>query len=191
MKKQKEYFELRIESLRILGKWAADCAERALPIYEALNHGDTRPRDAIAGIRIFAAGGKRTAKLRVLALDAYRAARETKDLAASAAAQAASLAAASAFTHPLVDVQQTKHIVGPAAYAAFAVEIKKNNDPQYGDDEVRWAIDHVHNEICEILLKMPGRGEGKSRLDKIMYDLDIGLRNKYKEAIYGEKSSER
>ena len=179
MKKQKAYFELSIESLRILGRWAADCAERALPIYEALHNGDTRPRDAIDGIRIFAAGGKRTAKLRVLALDAHRAARETIDLAASAAAQAASLAAASAYTHPLVDIQQTKHIVGPAAYAALAVEIKKNNNPQYGNDEVRWAIDHVQLEICEILLKMPGRGEGKSRLDKIMYDLDVGLRNKY------------
>jgi hypothetical protein len=179
MKKQKEYFELRIESLRILGRWAADCAERALIIYEELNNGDTRPRDAINGIRVFANGEKRSAKLRLLALDAYRASRETKDLAASAAAQAASLAAATAYTHPLVDVQQTKHILGPTAYAALAIEIKKNNDPKYGNDEVRWAIDHVQNEICEILLKMPRRAEGKSRLDKIMYDLDIGLRNKY------------
>jgi len=47
---------------------------------------------------------KRSAKLRVLALDAYRAALETKDLAASAAA--------TADTHPLVDVQQSKHILG-------------------------------------------------------------------------------
>ena len=179
MQKPKEYFELSIESLRILGRWAADCAERALPIYEDLNNGDTRPRDAINGIRVFADGGNRNAKLRVLAMDAYRASHETKDLAASAAAQAASLAAATAYTHPLVDVQQTKHILGPAAYAALAIEIKKNNDPKYGNDEVHWAIDHVQNEICEILLKMPGRAEGKSRLDKMMYDLDIGLRNKY------------
>ncbi len=179
MMKQKEYFELKIESLRILGGWAADCAERVLPIYEELNNADARPREAINGIRVFADGGKRNAKLRVLALDAYRASLETKDLAASAAAQAASLAAASAFTHPLVDVHQTGHIVGPAAYAALAMEIKNNNDPQYSNDEVRWAIDQVQKEICEILLKMPKRTEGKSRLDKIMYDLDLGLRNKY------------
>jgi len=177
--KQKEYFELPIESLRILGRWAADCAERVLPIYEELNKGDTRPRDAINGIRTFSEGGKRHAKLRVLSLDAYRASLETKDLAASAAAQAASVAAASAFTHPLVDVQQTKHILGPAAYAALAVEIKNNNDPISGNDEVRWAIDKVQKEICEILLKMPNRTEGKSRIEKIMYDLDVGLRNKY------------
>ncbi|MFZ0545727.1 MAG: putative immunity protein [Candidatus Promineifilaceae bacterium] len=187
IKKQKEYFELRIESLRILGRWAADCAERALPIYEELNGDDPRPRDAINGIRVFANGGKRIAKLRVLALDAYRASLETEDPAASAAAQAASLAAAAAYTHPLVDVQQTKHILGSAAYAALAVEIKNNNDPKYGEDEVRLAVDRVQNEICEILLKMPGREEGTSRLDKIMFDLDIGLRNKYGGGPEGEE----
>lgn len=179
MTRQKEYFDLPMESLRILGAWAADCAEKVLPIYEELNTGDTRPRDAIKGIRIFSEGGKRHASLRVLALEAYRASLETKDPAASAAAQAASLAAASAFTHPLVDVQQTKHILGPAAYAAFAIEIRNNNDPIFGNDAVRWAIDHVQKEVCEILLKMPKRTEGKSRLDRLMYDLDVGLRSKY------------
>ena len=179
MAKQKEYFELQIDSLRVLGKWAADCAERVLSIYEEVNNNDPRPRDAINGIRIFSKGGKRLAKLRVLALDAYRAALETKDLAASAAAQAASLAAASAYTHPLVDVKQTKHILGPAAYAALAIEIKNNNDPVFGKDETCWAIGHASKEICEILLKMPNRTEGKSRIDKIMYDLDVGLRKKY------------
>ena len=179
MVKQKEYFELQIDSLRVLGKWTADCAERVLSIYEDVNNGDTRPRDAINGIRIFSEGGKRLAKLRVLALDAYRAALETKDLASSAAAQAASLAAASAYTHPLVDVKQTKHILGSAAYAALAIEIKNNNDPVFSKDETRWAIDHAQKEICEILLKMPNRTEGKSRIDKIMYDLDVGLRKKY------------
>lgn len=178
MAKQKEYFELQIESLRILGSWAADCAERVLPIYEGLSNGNTCPRDAINGIRVFSEGGKRHAQLRVLAMDAYRASLEAKDPADSAAARSASLAAASAFTHPLVDVQQTKHILGPAAYAALAVEIR-NNDPISGNDVVRWAIDTVQKEICEILLKMPNRKEGRSRIDKIMYDLDAGLRNKY------------
>ena len=184
MAKQKKYFELPIESLRILGNWAADCAERVLSIYEETNNEDTRPREAINGIRVFSEGGKRIAKLRVLALDAYRASLETKDAAASAAAQAASLAAASAYTHPLVDVKQTKHILGPAAYAALAVEIKNNNDPVYGNNEVRWAINKVQKEICAILLKMPNRTEGKSRIDKMMYDLDLGLRNKYKNVAY-------
>ena len=49
MEKKKEYFELKIESLRVLGKWAADCAERALFIYEEREKSDSRPRDAING----------------------------------------------------------------------------------------------------------------------------------------------
>jgi hypothetical protein len=181
MKKEKEYFDLSIETLQILGRWAADCAERALPFFEELNNGDARPRDAIAGIRVFADGGKRNAKLRVLALDAYRASLETKDPAASAAARAASLAAASTFTHPFVDVNQAKHILGAAAYAALAVELKNNNDPQFADDEVRRAVDSVQKEIVGLLLKMPCQPEGKTRLDKIMVALDKGLRNKWQE----------
>jgi len=179
MKKQKEYFELRIESLRVLGEWAAACAERALPIYEELIQGDPRPRAAIDGIRVFASGGKRNAQLRVLALDAFRAAHATQDPAASAAAQAASLAAASAYTHPLVDVQQTGHIVGPAAYAALAIEINNQQDPLFGNAEVRRAVEQAPKEICEILLNMPARTAGKSRLDKMMYELDRGLRDKF------------
>lgn len=179
MKKQKEYFELPMESLRILGRWAADCAWRALPVFEASSVGDARPRDAIHGIRAFAEGGKRTARLRVLALDAYRASLETKDPGASAAARAASLAAASAYTHPLVDVQQTTHILGPAAYAALAIEISKNDAPRCGDEELRRAIEEVPSEVCAILSHMPGRAEGNTRLDRMLYTLDRGLREKY------------
>ena len=106
------------------GSWAADCAERALPVYETRADSDSRPRAALEGIRVFAGGGKRTAQLRTLALSAFAAAREAGDPAAAAAARAAGLAAASAYTHPLADVQQTKHILGPAAYAARALELE-------------------------------------------------------------------
>jgi len=177
-KGEKEYFELHMDSLRILGRWAADCAEKALPIFEELANGDARPRDAIEGIRAFADGGDRNAALRKLALAAFRASIETKDLAASAAARAASLAAASAFTHPLIDVQQTKHIVGPPAHAALAIEIKKNHDPRYSDEVIRFAVESARIEICEILSKMPRREKGRGRLNYIMHLLDIELRDK-------------
>ena len=106
-----KYFTLSLESLRAIGGWAADCAERALSVYATHADSDTRPRAAIEGIREFAAGGKRTARLRSLALAAHAAAREAGDGAAAAAARAAGAAAASAYTHPLADVHQTKHIV--------------------------------------------------------------------------------
>ena len=49
------------EDLRLVGLWAADCAERVLPLFEAKAPSDTRPREAIEGIRAFARVGKRTA----------------------------------------------------------------------------------------------------------------------------------
>lgn len=182
MAREAKYFPLSLESLRALGSWAADCAERALPIYEQQAVADPRPRAAIEGIRVFAAGGKRTAQLRSLSLAALAAAREVNDPAAAAAARAAGLAASSAYTHPLVDVQQTKHIVGPAAYAALALELSQGGDPAIGDAEVAWAIEHVTpaSRVREILGHMPARecarARGKTRLDNLMYQMDAGIR---------------
>jgi hypothetical protein len=178
MARESRYFSLSLESLRSLGSWAADCAERALPIHETQVDSDSRPRAAIEGIRVFAGGGKRTAQLRTLALAAFSAAREAGDPAASAAARAAGLAASSAYTHPLADVEQTKHIVGPAAYAALAIELNQGGDHSIGDNEVRWAIEHVPSEVRDILLQMPARTAGTSRPDQIMYELDQGIRGR-------------
>ena len=178
MGEESRYFTLTLESLRALGSWAADCAERALPIYEAQAHSDSRPRDAIAGIRTFAGGGKRIARLRTLALAAHAAAREAGDPAAAAAARAAGAAAASAYTHPLADVHQTKHVVGPAAYAALALELARAGDPAIGEAAVRWAIEHAPAEARDVLRQMPAREAGKSRLDQLLYALDAGIRKR-------------
>jgi hypothetical protein len=178
MKREPTYFPLSLESLRALGSWAADCAERALPVYEKDAHSDTRPRAAIEGIRTFARGGKRSAGLRTLALAAFAAARDARDPAAAAAARAAGLAASSAYTHPLAVVEQTKHIVGPAAYAALALELSQGGDPMIGDHEVAWAVDHVTPQVREVLLQMPARETGKTRLETIMYELGVRIRNR-------------
>jgi Imm-5 like putative immunity protein len=176
MDRQSRYFTLSLDSLRAIGGWAADCAERALSVYETHPDSDSRPRAAIEGIRGFAGGRKRTARLRSLAFEANAAARKVGDPAAAAAARAAGLAAASAYTHPLADVHQTKHIVGPAAYAALALELEYSGDSSIGDGEVRWAIEHAPSEVREVLLQMPARQVGKSRLDTILYVLDAGIR---------------
>jgi hypothetical protein len=176
MDRQSRYFTLSLDSLRAIGGWAADCAERALAVYETHPDSDSRPRAAIEGIRGFGGGAKRTARLRSLACEANAAAREVGDPASAAAARAAGLAAASAYTHPLADVHQTKHIVGPAAYAALALELEHSGDSSIGDGEVRWAIEHAPSEVREVLLQMPARQVGKSRLDTILYELDAGIR---------------
>jgi hypothetical protein len=127
---------------------------------------------------VFAGGGKRTAQLRSLALSAFSAARDAGDPAAAAAARAAGLAASSAYTHPLADVQQTKHIVGPAAYAALALELNQGGDHSIGDTEVVWAVEHVTAEVCAILLQMPAREIGGTRLENLMYQVDVGIRGR-------------
>lgn len=181
MAKAKEYFDLDLDSLRSLAGWAADCAEMALRVFEEACPGDLRPRQAIAAAREFAAGGKRSARLRVVALAALAAAREAGGPAAKAAATAAGLAAASAYTHPLVDVAQTKHIVGPAAYAALALESRKGGETQVGALPARGsalssALGSAPPEVREVLSHMPARGEGKGRADLLMFELDRGLR---------------
>ena len=178
MARESKYFPLSQESLRAVGGWAADCAERALAVYEARAGSDSRPRAAIEGIRIFAGGGKRVARLRTLALSAHAAAREVGAPAAAAAARAAGAAAASAYTHPLVDVHQTKHVVGPAAYAALALELARAGDPAVGEAAVRWAIEHAPVEARDVLRQMPAREAGKSRLDQLLYALDADLRKR-------------
>ncbi len=78
----------------------------------------------------------------------------------------------------LADVHQTKHILGPAAYAALALELDHAGDPGIGDGEVGWAIEHLTFEVCEILLQRPARQAGNSRLDTILHKLDAGIRGR-------------
>lgn len=176
MKEISSEIELTMDQLRAISGWAAICAAKVLTIYEAQAGSDTRPREAIEGIRVFAAGGKRAAQLRKLAMAAFAAAREIGHDAAAAAARAACMAASSAYTHPLADVEQTKHIVGPAAYAALAIELDQGCDEKIGQEVARWAIESAPPEAREVLIQMLPRPQGKSRLDRLMYEIDAGLR---------------
>ncbi|HAL92690.1 MAG TPA: hypothetical protein DCM68_06665 [Verrucomicrobia bacterium] len=164
------------EDRRRLGFWVADCAERVLPLFEAKAPSDPRPCEAIEGIRVFARGGKRTAKLRALVWAAYAAAREVGDPVATAAARAAGLAAGSAYIHTRVTLDQAKHALGPAMYAARARELAAGDDPRAGDKEIRWAIKHAAPAVREIVRRMPVRSPGRSRQDALFYQLDAGLR---------------
>jgi hypothetical protein len=180
MAEKKEYFIIKIEELQSLGKWAAGCAERALSIYERVEPEDSRPREAIGAIRDFSDSGKRTRRLRKLAMEAYKASLETKDKAASAAANSASLAAASAYTHPFRDIIQSKHILGPAAYSALAIELYNAQDPETGEREIELAVDSATREIVELLRAMPSHVVGTKRIDQLFYELDSGIRKKFR-----------
>jgi hypothetical protein len=171
------WMTLSEEDRRLVGLWAADCAERVLPLFEAKAPADTRPREAIEGIRAYARGGKRTARLRSSALAALAAAREVGDPVASAAARAAGLAAATAYMHAVAPpTHQAKHALGPAMYGALARELAAVDDPSAGDEEIRWAIEHASPAVREVVRRMPVRGPGRGRLDALLNQLDAGLR---------------
>lgn len=168
---------LTLEDLRFVALWAADCAERVLPLFETKAPSDTRPRQAIEGIREFAGGGKRTARLRSLALAAHAAAREVGDPVATAAARAAGSAAASAYMHPLATLDQAKHALGPAVYGALSRELAANGDSSAADEELRWAIQNASPAVREVVRRYPARSAGRSRLETLYYQLDAGLRS--------------
>ena len=164
------------EDRRRIALWAADCAERVLPLFEAKAPSDTRPRKAIEGTRAFALGGKRTGQLRSLAWAAHAAARGVGDPVATAAARAAAHAAASPYIHALATPHQAKHIHGPAIHQAQARELAAGNDPGVGDEEIRWAIEHASPALREVVRRFPVSSPGRSRLDALRHQLDAALR---------------
>ena len=165
---------LTIEDLRVISGWAADCAEPALPLFENAVRDDTRPRAAIEGAREFARGGRRIARLRVLALNALSAARETPRSAAGAAARAACEAAASSYTHPLPSASQARHILGAAVYAALAREAA--NGPDAGLAALAQARQLASPTLREILGRFSAQPPGASRRATLFHELDAALR---------------
>lgn len=167
---------LNEEDLRHIARWAAACAERALPLFEAKAPGDTRPRAALLAIGTFAQGGARTSALRKLAWAAGQSAREVGDPAASAAAHAAMAAAGSAYTHPIATPHQVNHILGPAAYAARAVALAADDPSGMLEAEIRWATSQASPEVRQIVQRMPARAPSNGQFHALLYRLDTGLR---------------
>jgi hypothetical protein len=113
----------------------------------------------------------------MLAWAAQAAAREAGDPAAAAAARAALSAAGSAYLHPIVTPHQSKHILAAAVYAAVAKELEAGGDAAVGDAEIRWAIGSAPRQARDVLLRLPAREPGRSRLDALYFQLDAGLRD--------------
>jgi hypothetical protein len=110
-------------------------------------------------------------------MDAYRASREHRGPGGTAA-QAASLAAASAFTHPFRDANQAKHILGPAVYAALALEAASSRTTGVADDEIALAARTAPVEVVELLRKMPTQVPGQGRVGVLFCELDRQIRDR-------------
>jgi hypothetical protein len=162
---------LSLDELRQLSLWAAECAERALPLVP----GDPRPREAIEAVRTFGAGGKRTKAIRTAAWAALKAAGELEDPAAEAAARAALGAAGSAYLHPLAAATQVKHIVAAAQYAAYAQELA-TGDPAAADAVISWAVERAPDAVRDVIARYPDGSPGRSRLGELHRQLEAELR---------------
>ena len=114
-----------------LALWAADCAERTLPLFEAGHPDDKRPREAISAARRWAKDKLSISAARQFALAAHAAAREASSDAARQAARAAGHAAATAHMH--------KHAPHAADYAIKAVTARGGD----GAAEEQWQDDKL------------------------------------------------
>ncbi|ADG76440.1 conserved hypothetical protein [Cellulomonas flavigena DSM 20109] len=139
---------------RTVATWAADCAERVLPLFEAEAPDDDRPRDAIARARAFGRGELRAADEIRRRFVAGRAADAVRSPAAVAAARAA--AQASGVAH------MGAHALGAAAYAAKAAALAAADRPDALDDEVRWQVARMSAPVSAALRALPLLGEDAS-----------------------------
>ena len=136
---------------RRVAAWAADCAERVLPLFETAVPGDQRPRDAIARARAFARGELTAAVEIRRRFVAGRAARGVSDPAAVAAARAAAQAAGVA--------HMGAHALGAAAYAARAAGLAAPGGTDATRAEVQWQVERMPDDVVAALRKLPALGE--------------------------------
>lgn len=139
---------------RSTAEWAADCAERVLPLFEAEVPKDERVRDAIDRTRAFGRGELSAAGEIRRRFLAGRAAGSAASPAGAAAAMAA--AQASAVAH------MGAHALGAAAYAAKAASLAASHDPGALNDEIRWQLAAMTEQTRAALKLLPPVGTHRS-----------------------------
>jgi hypothetical protein len=163
---------------RLAAAWAADCAERVLPLFEAEAPDDDRPRALIARTRAFARGELNTAEEIRRRFVGGVGAGDVKAPAAAAAARAAGQAVAVC--------HMGAHALGAAAYAANAAGLADPDRPEAVKDEIRWQLEHMSAGLRAALRALPPIGQNSSgplgpgllasgRLGTIIRDLQAGL----------------
>ncbi|GAA4834977.1 putative immunity protein [Saccharopolyspora rosea] len=170
-------FELTMDELRVVARYAVDSAEEVLSIFEQVHPDDRRPRAAVEAAWIFAGGANRTMLQRTAALDAHRAAKDATTEAAKHAAHAAGDAASAAYLHPIAKATQVGHILRAAAHAARAAELSAGGDPSVGDQRIERARQRALPALVDVLGRYPPAPAGKSRVAQLMQTLDASLRS--------------
>lgn len=145
---------LSVDERRVVAKWAADCAERVLWLFEAAAPGDDRPRRAIERARGFASGDLDVATEIRRRFVGGVSADELTTPVARAAARAAGQAVGVC--------HMGAHALGAAAYAVVAVSLSAPDRASTTRDEIRWQLAHMTVEVRDALRKLPPVGNDRS-----------------------------
>ena len=94
-------FELTMDELRVVARFAVESAQAVLPLFEMADGEDLRPRAANEGAWESVNGAPPTNLQRVTSLDAHRAAKGVDGESTRHAARSAGDAASAAYLHPI------------------------------------------------------------------------------------------
>lgn len=170
-------FELTVEELRAVARYAVGCAEPALILFEKASPTDPRPAAALDAARVFADGAARSRRQRTAAADANRAAADATNEPARHAAYAAGAAAASAHLHPVAEPTQVAHLLGAAAHAARAAELAAGDDRVVAEYVLTAAARRATPTVRDVLGRYPRAPEGRGRVAVLVRQLDSLLRD--------------
>lgn len=168
-------FELTVDELRAVTRFAAGCAGIVLPAYESAAPNDSRPRDAVDAAYVFADGAPRSNLQRTSAVAAHRAGKGAPTEVAQLAAMACGDAAAAAYLHPIAKATQVGHILRAAACAALVAELQTNS-PDHS--HVHALAARAPAAVSEVLRRYPPAPSGKSRLSALLSQLDTTIRGR-------------
>jgi hypothetical protein len=124
---------------RVLAAWAADCAERLLPLYEACS-ADDRPRRAVETARAWVRGEVGVGACQKAAVGAHAAARSVTSKSATAAARAAG--------HAVATAHMADHSLGPVIYGLKAIEAAGGSI----EVERAWQLEQLPDEVRGLVL---------------------------------------
>lgn len=170
-------FELTLDELRVVARFAAESARDLLPKFERKRPDDPRPRAALDAAWEFINGGRRTNGLRTASFDAHRAAKEAPDEVTRLAAQSAGDAASAAYLHPIAKAHQVGHILRASANVARIAEIEADNDPDITYATLEQLRKRATPMLIDVLRRYPPAPKGSSRAANLMAVLDAALRS--------------
>ncbi|MFG2511824.1 putative immunity protein [Streptomyces sp. NPDC048584] len=141
---------------RVLARWAAGCAERVLPLFDADAGAVREIRDAVERTRRYSHGESSAADEIGKRMVAVKAAKAATTPAGAAAAR--SVAQAAAVAH------MGAHALGAAAYATKAVSLAKREQqqPDAVAEEIRWQLGQLSDRERAALRLLPPLGADSS-----------------------------